>query len=266
MNHSQDHYFLDCNFHHNDTKSTFFLIFLMLLTLKRKTYKSTIYFSVLSFLTIAFNVSIATWVYSILTALSGGVQLNPGPKNKSRVNFSICHWNLNSISAHNYAKFLFLKAYIAVYKFDIVYISETYLDTSITSDDGNLEILGYNLIRSAHRSRGKRGGICIYFRSALPLMVFNIHYLQGSINFELKVGDQFCSFIYLHRPPSQTQDEFENFSENLERNLDRFFQNNSFLVVVIWDFNVRSSNWYYHKKSSSEGNAVDAKTKQYGLQ
>ena len=116
----------------------------MVLTLKCKTYKSTIYF-VLSFLTIAVNVSIATWVYSNLISLSGDVQLNPGPKNKSDVNFSICHWNLNNISAHNYAKVFLLKAYIAVYKFDIICISEAYLDTSITSDDDNLEVLGYNL-------------------------------------------------------------------------------------------------------------------------
>ena len=75
----------------------------------------------------------------------------------------------------------------------------------------------------------------------------------------------FCNFISLYRSPSQSQDEFKKFSENLERNLDRLFQDNPFLVVVIGDFIVKSSNWYYHDKSSSEGNAVDAITKQYGL-
>ena len=113
----------------------------MLLTLKRKTFKSTIYFSVLSFLTGAVNVSIAIWVYNILISPSGDVQLNLGSKNKSDVNFSICHWNLNNIAAHNYAKVFLLKAYIAVYKFDITCISETYLDTSATSADGNLRLL-----------------------------------------------------------------------------------------------------------------------------
>ena len=194
--------------------------------------------------------SIATWVYNILTSLSGDVQFNPGPKNKSDVNFSMCHWNLNSVAAHNYDKVFLLKAYIAVYKFDIIFTSETYLDTSIISDDGNLKILGYNLIWSDHPSNSKRGGGV---------------YLQESISFELKIGDKLCNFISLYRSPSQTQDEFEKFSENLERNLDRLFWNNPFLVVVIEDFNVKSSNWYYHDKSSSEGNAVDTITKQYGL-
>ena len=110
----------------------------MLLTLKRKTYESTIYFSVLSFLTIPVNVSIATWVYNILISLSGDVQLNPDPKYKSDVNFFICRWNFNSIAAHNYAKTFLLKDYIAVNKFDIICISETYIDISITSYDGKL--------------------------------------------------------------------------------------------------------------------------------
>ena len=81
----------------------------------------------------------------------------------------------------------------------------------------------------------------------------------------MKIGDILCNFIFLYRSPSQSQDEFETFSENLERNLDRLFQNNPFLVVVLVDFNVESSNWYYHDKSSSEGNAVDTTAKQYGL-
>ena len=115
--------------------------------------------------------SIPKWVYSILISLSGDVQLNPGPKNKSDVNFSICYWNLNSISAHNYAKVFLLKAYIAVYKFDITCISETYLDTSIISDDGNLEVLGYNLIRSDHPSNSKRGGVCIYYNHPIVSVV-----------------------------------------------------------------------------------------------
>ena len=107
-------------------------------------------------------------------------------------------------------KFSFLKL-ILQFKFNIICISETYLGTRITSDDGNLEILGYNLIRSDHRSNSKRGGVCFYYKSALPLRVLNIYYLQESISFELKMGDKLCNFIFLYSSPSQAQDEFENF-------------------------------------------------------
>ena len=80
----------------------------------------------------------------------------------------MCHWNLDKLAAHNYAKVFFLKAYIVVYKLHIICIPKTYLDTSITSDDGNLDILGYNLIRSDHPSNRKHGGVWIYYKSDLP--------------------------------------------------------------------------------------------------
>ena len=161
------------------------------------------------------------------------------------------------MAVYNYAKIFLFKAYIAVYKFDIICISETYLDTSITSNDGNLEMLCYNLVRADHPPNNKYSGVCIYHKSAQR--VLNIHYLQESISFELKIGDKFCNFISLHRSPSQTEDE------NLKRYLNHLSQSNTFLVVVIEDFNVPSINWYYHDKSSSVGNAADAITKQYGL-
>ena len=77
-----------------------------------------------------------------LISLIGDVQFNPGPKDKSRNVFSICHWNLNSTAAHSYAKISLLEAYISAQKFDVVCISETYLDTSTAYDSSNLEIAG----------------------------------------------------------------------------------------------------------------------------
>ena len=40
--------------------------------------------------------------YSLLI-LSGDIESNPGPNNFSQ-NISVCYWNLNGISAHNYTK------------------------------------------------------------------------------------------------------------------------------------------------------------------
>ena len=64
----------------------------------------------------------------------------PGPKPNSYQSFSICHWNLNSISAHNILKACLLRAYITVLNFDFVCLSETYFDSSILHDDDILQI------------------------------------------------------------------------------------------------------------------------------
>ena len=115
------------------------------------------------------------WLYNVLISLSGDFQLNPEHKDKSSSAFSIFHWNLNSITAHNYAEVLLLEAYIAVHKFDIVCMSQTYLDSSNAYDDGNLEIAGYNLINIWPSIEYKRGAVCIYYKNFSPLFTFHSH-------------------------------------------------------------------------------------------
>ena len=95
--------------------------------------------------------------------LCGDVEINPGPKTISQQGFSVCHWNLNSIFAHYFVKIFLLKAYVAIHKFDIICLLETYLDSSIPANNDNLHIDGYNLVRSDHPSNTKRGGVCIYY-------------------------------------------------------------------------------------------------------
>ena len=92
----------------------------------------------------------------------GDVEENPGPKPSSNQIFSICHWNLNSISAHKYIKLSLLRAYFSTHKFDVICISETYLDSDTSHKDVNLEIVGYTLIRSSHPSDTNQGGACLY--------------------------------------------------------------------------------------------------------
>ena len=128
--------------------------------------------------------------------------------------------------------------------FDILSLSETYLDSTISSNDSNLIIPGYDLYRADNPSNVKHGGICIYYKSYLPLKVTNIQYLQECINFEMKIGEKLCNFVALYRSPSQSKDEFETFAKNRELNLDKIYLNSSSLTVVLGDFNAKSNLWY----------------------
>ena len=121
-----------------------------------------------------------------------------------------------------------------------------------------MEIPGYNLIRSDHPSNNKQGGICIYYKHFLLLRILNVQYLQECINFEMKIGDKVCNFISLYRSPSQTLDKFETFSQNI-------VHRNPFLVLVIGNFNAKSSKWHYQDKSTFEGNVIDNITSQFRL-
>ena len=45
-----------------------------------------------------------------------------------KIHLLLCHWNLNSITAPNFSKILLLGAYNVQHKFDMICISEAYLD------------------------------------------------------------------------------------------------------------------------------------------
>ena len=121
------------------------------------------------------------WLYSILVKLSGDVEGNLGPKPKPCQSFSICHWNVNSVSAHNFSKVSLLRAYISIHKFDVICISETFLNSDTAFDDDNLKIEGYNIVRSDHPSNSRRGGVCMYYNHSLALKILDIKYLQECV-------------------------------------------------------------------------------------
>ena len=105
------------------------------------------------------------WVHALIMRQSGDIEMNPGPKPNSCHSFSICHRNLNSLTAHNYLKVSLLRAYVAIRKFDVVCLSETYLDSSNLSDDDSFNLPSYNIVRADHPSNTKEGGVCIYFKT-----------------------------------------------------------------------------------------------------
>ena len=126
---------------------------------------------------------VSTWIYIVLLLFGGDVELNPGPKQSSINAFSVCYWNLNSISAHNYAKIFFLKAYIAIHKFDIICISETYLDSNTSLDDNTWKfpvISWYDLIILQTINAEVFVSIINVF---LPLRILDVLYLHECINF-----------------------------------------------------------------------------------
>ena len=84
------------------------------------------------------------------------VELDRGPKY-----FSISHWSLKSLTAHNYLKISQLQAFNFIHRFDIICMLENHLDSSISKDDITLPIEGYSIIQADHLSNTKRGGVCI---------------------------------------------------------------------------------------------------------
>ena len=98
------------------------------------------------------------------------VELNPGPKNnKSSYYFSLCHWNLNSFPAHDFSKLSLIEAYNTYHNFDMILLSETYLDSSYVNDNKRLNLKDFTLIRADNPHNCKRDGVSIYFKEYLAV-------------------------------------------------------------------------------------------------
>ena len=84
-----------------------------------------------------------------------------------------------------------IEVFISTHKFDILCLSETFLDSTIDLNDENINIDGYSILRADHPSNNKRGGICIYFKQSLPLIKRDdLSAMQEAILTEISVKNE----------------------------------------------------------------------------
>ena len=51
----------------------------------------------------------------------GDIEANPGPNKKYKF-FTCCHWNVNSLTAHNMLKFSSIAAYNSIHKYHFILV------------------------------------------------------------------------------------------------------------------------------------------------
>ena len=195
-----------------------------------------------------------------LLMLCGDIESNAGPRPNFGQSSSICYWTLNSIAAHNFSKISLSRAYNTIHSYNIIFLSETYLNHETLSNNGNLKIPGYKLVRADRPSNQKRGCICIYHKDFLPIKVNNISCLKKCLNFSLSVYRKQCNITLIHRSPSQLSEEFDTFLSNFEFLLDYIANRNPFVSIIIGDFNARSNNWCSSDKTTYEGKKLESLT------
>ena len=193
----------------------------------------------------------------------GDIELNPGPRKEKKNSLSVCHWILNSLSAHNFSKLTQLKAYNAIYKHDFICLSENYLDSSIP--DNVLDIEGYRLVRADHLNNIKRAGVCIYYKESLPVRVINIPYIKEALLLEMNYNNKELIISVIYRSPSQSTDEFESFLLNFEQLLDDVSQCRPSLSIITGDFNARSVSWWSNDINTTESLKLSSMSSSVGF-
>ena len=108
----------------------------------------------------------------------------------------MCHWNVNSVSFHNFSKLHFLAAYKCAHKFEITCLSESFINNETPLNDDNLENTE-TIFTADHSSNRKNNSMCLYYKASLHLENVDISYFQEFIHFEVKIRDETCNFIII---------------------------------------------------------------------
>ena len=199
----------------------------------------------------------------IITLKSGDIETNHGPVSDPINSLSVCHWNLNSVWVDDFIKLAHIVAFLAIHKFDIICLSETFLDSSFPADDPRIMLNNYNLLRCDHPSDTKKGGVCIYFKDHLSLIrKTGITRLSECLVCELQFGTKKRIIALLYRSQSQTTDAFKRSFEETIININNA---SPYISILIGDFNARTSDWWVDDINNSCGIDIDEIKTNLGL-
>ena len=103
-------------------------------------------------------------MYYIYIKCSIGPTSNLFLTDAGQLKFSICHWNLQSLLLDSFLKVSIVGAYPAISTSHINCISETFLNFSTQAVGGNLDLPGYNLMKTDNQFNAKESCVCISFQ------------------------------------------------------------------------------------------------------
>ena len=169
------------------------------------------------------------------------------------------------MNAHNFKKINFLEAYNTINKYDVICLSESYLDSSMASHNDDLNIKGYNLYRPNNPNNVKRNCVCAYIRESLPVTCLSKAYLQECLLLEISINNKIGYVVSLYRSPSQTPDEFDSIVNNFDKVIIDIHSQKADFVLMIGDFNAKSCNWSINDTTTPEGTQLDSITSLYGM-
>ena len=92
-----------------------------------------------------------------------------------------------------------------------------YLDSSVSDNDKELDIVGYNFICADHPSNVKKGGVGIYYKESIAVQITNTNFLSECLLCEVTVNNKMGYIAVFYRPLSQTNTVLNDFLSSFEK-------------------------------------------------
>ena len=139
------------------------------------------------------------WLPIILIILSNDVHLNPGPHFQNNF-FNFMLWKVNSLAKDNFQRVRLIEANNSIFNYDLVSICETSLNDSVELLHTLLN--DYTFVPANNPANSRNGGVGLFYKNSLPVIVRTDLSFDESIVVELKFGRKKIFFTVLYRTPS----------------------------------------------------------------
>ena len=95
-------------------------------------------------------------------------------------------WNLNSLAKDNFHRVSLIEAHNSLFHYDLISICETFLNDSVELPETLLE--EYIFVHVNNPANTRRGGVGLFYKHSLPVVIRNDLSFDESIVGELKFG------------------------------------------------------------------------------
>ena len=211
---------------------------------------------VLQVFCLSFAKEMSPWLSTLLLLMSNDIEQNPGPGYHSNF-FNFMNWNLNSLATNDFSRVQLIEAHNSLYNYDLISICETSLTDSLIPNVPELE--GYTFEPANHPDNVTHGGVGLFYKNSLPIVIRQDLSFSESIVVELKFGRKKIFFTVLYRSPSfhHNSPEFQDFVEKFRTLHSKINAENPFAMFFTGDFNGHSQIWWPDGDTNPEGREIE---------
>ena len=235
-----------------------FFVASVILIFSMATTPSTQYLSicVLQILCLSITKEVPPWLSALLILISNDIEQNPGPGYHSNF-FTFMNWNLNSLATNDFSRVQLIEAHNSLHNYDLISICETNLTDSLVPNVPQIE--GYTFEPANHPDNVTHGGVGLFYKNSLPIVVRRDLSFSESLVVELKFGRKKIFFTVVYRSPSFAHNsrEFQDFMENFRNLHSKVTAENPFAIFFTGDFNGHSQTWWPDGDTNPEGREIE---------
>ena len=210
--------------------------------------------------------NVSRWLPIILILLSNDIHVNPGPHFQNNY-LNFMSWNVNSLVKENFQRVRLIEAHNSIFNYDLISICETSLNDSIIIPDPLLDDYSFEPANIPGNNIRRHGGVGLFYKNSLPIIIRKDLSFQESIVIELKFGRKKIFFTVLYRSPSfkHNSPEFTTFLTNFKNLHSKIQAENPLAMFFTGDFNGHSQFWWPDGDSTPEGRDIDELLTSLGL-